>query len=73
MMQRNGFRSLIITNSWLLYPFSNNMRSHVLSSAVLSFLLWDVPSVLAGSWGFSDATVSVHGKRAGVGGGAKEK
>lgn len=27
----------------------------------------------ASSWGFDDATVSVHGKKAGVGGGFKEK
>ena len=32
-----------------------------------------VQAASSGSWGFSDATVSVHGKGSGVGGGVKEK
>ena len=32
-----------------------------------------VSLVSATSWGFDDATVSVHGKKAGVGAGLKEK
>ena len=31
------------------------------------------PIITAASWGFEDATISVHGKKAGVGGGLKEK
>ena len=30
-------------------------------------------STVAASWGFEDGTLSVHGKKAGVGSGAKEK
>lgn len=47
------------------------MRLPLLSSILSSTLLWSL--VGAASWGFDDATVSIHGKKAGVGGGAKEK
>lgn len=39
----------------------------------LALLAFTVPSVYAASWGFSDATVSVQAKGAGVGAGFQEK
>ncbi|KAI4174870.1 MAG: hypothetical protein LQ346_008165 [Caloplaca aetnensis] len=47
------------------------MRLPLISSILFSTFLWSL--VGAASWGFDDATVSIHGKKAGVGGGAKEK
>ncbi|KAI4099569.1 MAG: hypothetical protein LQ345_007482 [Seirophora villosa] len=47
------------------------MRFHTLLSFTIPFFFWTLAS--AASWGFDDATVVVHGKKAGVGGGAKEK
>lgn len=47
------------------------MRSHSAVLILLHFLLYSL--VGAAKWGFDDATVSVHGKKAGVGGGVKEK
>ncbi|KAL8752668.1 MAG: hypothetical protein Q9199_005575 [Rusavskia elegans] len=49
------------------------MRSHILSTVALFLSIWDLPLAVAASWGFNDATVSVHGKKAGVGGGEKQK
>ena len=37
------------------------------------FLICNTALVLGASWGFSDATVAIHSKGAGVGGGFKEK
>ncbi|CAO1596327.1 hypothetical protein XANCAGTX0491_000178 [Xanthoria calcicola] len=48
------------------------MRPHILS-LILFFSICDLPLAIAASWGFNDATVSVHGKKAGVGGGEKQK
>lgn len=53
-------------------PHSNSMRPHILS-LVLFFSICDLPLTIAASWGFNDATVSVHGKKAGVGGDEKQK
>lgn len=50
---------------------SITMRFHTLLSFTIPFFFWTLAS--AASWGFDDATVVVHGKKAGVGGGAKEK
>ncbi|KAL9007522.1 MAG: hypothetical protein Q9173_007231 [Seirophora scorigena] len=47
------------------------MRFHSLLSFAIPFFFWTLAG--ATSWGFDDATVVVHGKKAGVGGGAKEK
>lgn len=44
-----------------------------MSTTLLSLFIWRLSLVAAVSWGFDDATVSVHGKKAGVGGGLKEK
>ncbi len=47
-----------------------------LSRHLLSFILvlYATVSVTAAStWSFDEATVSIHGKKAGVGGGVKEK
>ncbi|KAL8988451.1 MAG: hypothetical protein Q9169_008552 [Polycauliona sp. 2 TL-2023] len=49
------------------------MRPHILSTVALFFSLWDLPLATAASWGFNDATISIHGKKAGVGGGDKKK
>ncbi|CAL8576766.1 hypothetical protein XPA_002631 [Xanthoria parietina] len=49
------------------------MRPHILSTVVLFFSLCGLPLAIAASWGFNDATLSVHGKKAGVGGGEKQK
>lgn len=54
-------------------PHSNSMRPHILSTVVLFFSLCGLPLAIAASWGFNDATLSVHGKKAGVGGGEKQK
>ncbi|KAL8666512.1 MAG: hypothetical protein Q9168_007464 [Polycauliona sp. 1 TL-2023] len=48
------------------------MRSHILSTAFLFLSTWALPSATAASWGFNDASISVHGKKAGVGGGEKK-
>ncbi|KAL8714576.1 MAG: hypothetical protein Q9220_001524 [cf. Caloplaca sp. 1 TL-2023] len=48
------------------------MRTAVFS-IILPLLLWGLPLVIAASWGFDDSSVSLHGKKAGVGGGAKQK
>ena len=41
---------------------------------VLSYLLSTLSYVsAASSWGYDEATISIHGKGAGVGGGEKEK
>ncbi|KAL8907732.1 MAG: hypothetical protein Q9207_001215 [Kuettlingeria erythrocarpa] len=47
------------------------MRLPLITPILFSTLLWSL--VGAASWGFDDATVLIHGKKAGVGGGAKEK
>ena len=44
-----------------------------LTFPLLSVLLAATSVIAASSWGFDDATVSMHGKKAGVGGGLKEK
>ncbi|KAL8807874.1 MAG: hypothetical protein Q9200_004501 [Gallowayella weberi] len=49
------------------------MRSHFSSIIALPFLAWNFSLVIAASWGFNDASISVHGKKVGVGGGVKEK
>ncbi|KAI4269005.1 MAG: hypothetical protein L6R38_007635 [Xanthoria sp. 2 TBL-2021] len=49
------------------------MRPPILSTVLLFLSMWDLPLAIAASWGFNDATVSVHGKKAGVGGGEKQK
>ncbi|KAL8994972.1 MAG: hypothetical protein Q9188_006916 [Gyalolechia gomerana] len=49
------------------------MRPQSSSLVAICLFIWTLPLALATSWGFDDATVSVHGKKAGVGGGAKEK
>lgn len=45
------------------------MRISSIALAAASFM----PAVLAASWTFEDATLTVTGKGAGVGGGVKEK
>ena len=45
----------------------------VLKSIVLSLLLVASAVNAASSWSFEDATLTVQGKGAGVGGGVKEK
>lgn len=45
----------------------------VFSSAVVSFLSLSSAVSAAASWTFEDATLTVSGKGAGVGGGVKEK
>ncbi|KAL8703220.1 MAG: hypothetical protein Q9201_003606 [Fulgogasparrea decipioides] len=49
------------------------MRPQRLYTAILSLFIWNLSLVSAASWGFEDATVSIHGKKTGVGGGIKEK
>lgn len=44
-----------------------------LGSIALSILSLTTGSAIAASWGFEDATLTVQGKGAGVGGGLKEK
>ncbi|KAL8964629.1 MAG: hypothetical protein Q9197_006861 [Variospora fuerteventurae] len=51
--------------------WSITMRFHSLLSIAIPFFLWNLAG--AASWGFDGASVSVHSKKAGVGGGAKEK
>lgn len=46
------------------------LRSY-LSSAILG--LCTTSWATAATWGFDDGSVSIHGKKAGVGAGAKEK
>ena len=48
---------------------------HFITSASAALLLVCAPalSAAASSWGFTDATVNVQAKGAGVGGGVKEK
>lgn len=47
------------------------LSRHLLSSVLVIFAAVSVTA--ASSWSFDEATVSVHGKKAGVGGGLKEK
>ncbi len=47
------------------------LSRHLLSSVLI--LSAAVSVTAASSWSFDEATVSVHGKQAGVGGGLKEK
>ena len=49
------------------------MRPDTFSIVALFISAWGLPLVFAASWGFNDATISVHGKKAGVGGGEKQK
>ncbi|KAL8800776.1 MAG: hypothetical protein Q9182_004940 [Xanthomendoza sp. 2 TL-2023] len=49
------------------------MPSQFSSIIALIFLACNFSFVIAASWGFNDASVSVHGKKVGVGGGVKEK
>ena len=55
-----------------LYSPARNMK---LGNSLLQLALWGVaalPTVTAAAWGFTDATVSVHTKGAGVGTGSKD-
>lgn len=49
------------------------MRLQSPSLFAFCLFIWTLPLALAASWGFNDATVSVQGKKDGVGGGAKDK
>ena len=49
------------------------MRPPTFSTVALVISAWGLPLAFAASWGFNDATISVHGKKAGVGGGEKQK
>lgn len=49
------------------------MQPHTFSTVALFISAWGLPLAFAASWGFNDATISVHGKKAGVGGGEKQK
>ncbi|KAI4276370.1 MAG: hypothetical protein LQ337_002541 [Flavoplaca oasis] len=48
------------------------MQPHTFSTVALFISAWGLPLAFAASWGFNDATISVHGKKAGVGGGEKQ-
>jgi len=45
----------------------------LIRSLAFSLISLNVSSAIAASWGFSDATLSVQAKGAGVGGGIREK
>lgn len=63
-----------LDNSWLSrakLQSWDKMRPPSLYSILVPFFLWSLTS--AASWGFDDASVSIDGKKAGVGGGAQVK
>lgn len=53
--------------------YCDKMRVHSLLFQAASLLLACQSTVSAASWGFTDATLTVQGKGAGVGSGLKEK
>lgn len=55
----------------VLHRPTNNMRLQLLSPLLVLYAA--ALGGAASSWGFDDATISVQGKGAGVGGGLKEK